>query len=79
MPREFYTPDSPLSRYQRVKRITIMRKAGELLLAARQQERNVTHLNNLYRDVDDLWNFSVRMAEVREDEGVDEEEEEENG
>lgn len=66
MPREYYTPDSPLSQYQKAKQITFMRQAGEILLAARQQERNVTYLDNLYKDVDDFWDFSVRVAEVRD-------------
>ncbi|XP_050735219.1 neprilysin-1-like isoform X2 [Eriocheir sinensis] len=64
MPREYYTPDSALSRYQKAKRTYFMRQTGELLLTARQQERNVTYLDNLYRDVDDLWAFSVRAAEI---------------
>lgn len=42
-----------------------MRQTGEFLLAAQQQERNITLLNNLYKDVDDLWAFSVKVAEVR--------------
>ena len=63
--REFYTPNTPLSRYHKAARITLMKQTGEHLLTARKQERNVTFLNNLYRNVNDLWEFSVKVAEVR--------------
>ncbi|MPC22203.1 Neprilysin-11 [Portunus trituberculatus] len=64
--REYYTPDTPLSRYHKATHISLMKQAGEFLLKAQKQEQNVTFLNNLYRDVEDLWEFSVKVAEITE-------------
>lgn len=64
--REYYTPDTPLSRYHKAAHISLMKQAGEFLLKAQKQERNQTFLNNLYRDVEDLWEFSVKVAEITE-------------
>uniref|UniRef100_A0A0P4WSA3 Peptidase M13 N-terminal domain-containing protein n=1 Tax=Scylla olivacea TaxID=85551 RepID=A0A0P4WSA3_SCYOL len=63
--REYYTPDTPLSRNHKAAHISLMKQTGEFLLKAQKQERNLTFLNNLYRDVEDLWEFSVKVAEVR--------------
>ncbi|XP_042216293.1 endothelin-converting enzyme 2-like isoform X2 [Homarus americanus] len=60
--RVFLTPQ--VSTSHKEAQITYMRETGKELLKELRQERNNTFIYTLYRDIDDLWDFYVRVAEI---------------